>query len=488
MVRFFIFLLLLLPLSVYASPSLSLLLEQDKQQLGWAFNAQLIASGIDKKLSGIDLSPLERDFGVIVKEYSGVAASKKVASQQRLSIELYPRRTGILHVPVLVFSGATSTTADVEVLQARNSSGPIELEYQLSTTQAWQRQQVLFTLKVITPDRFARLETVDISRGNNEVRHIPGSTTSDDTSTHLQTGWAIFPMQSGLQKISLPPVLYHLQGVVERRFYLPDVQLNIKPLPDYIPPLMPVGKVYVNASINSTEPLSTGTTYNWNVRVYSPALLSHLLPPVLRQISSNDNIHYLPAETRRAENITNSGSHGEINYTIPFQTLATGKLTFPDLRIQYFDPELGRVSIAEFPPMRAWSIATYWQLLFFVVLLFGSIFILKTTWNYWLRLRKRHKYFKEAIHHITNATTNLQLRQALPLIARAENWPDNLSLNAWSGYWNKHYSPSVSSTIEELCYACYSAHGSDVTRIKNNLLRIIGNRKSIQPRFFFVAG
>lgn len=485
MVRLFTFLLLcMLPLIGIAGSSLNLSLDRDKQQLGWAFTAEIIASGIDKELSGIDLSPLEKDFGVIVKELSGSSGNIDTASQQRLGIELYPRRTGALQIPELIFSGIPSKPIDVEVLQAENSSGPIKLEYQLSTTQPWQRQQVLLTIDVNTPDRFARLETVSVQHSDNEVRRIPASKETLDASTRMETGWVIFPMQSGQQTVSLPPVLYHLQGVVERRFYLPGIQLNIKPLPDYIPPLMPVGKVLVDTFIDSDGPLTTGETYNWNIRIYSPALLSHLLPPVLRQISSDNNINYLPAKTWRVENITTHGSHGEALYTIPFQPLSTGKLTLPDLRIQYFDPELGRVAIAEHSPLHIWSIAGYWQLLFGVALLLFSIYLVKTIWKFYLQLREQHRLTGKAIRHITDATTSLHLRQALPLISRAENWPENMSLNAWCECWNKHYSPSADAIVQELSYACYAKTKDNVISIKNDLLNIINNRKSNRRRLF----
>ena len=272
MVRLLTTLLLLhLPLTAFSSPDLKLLIEQNKQQLGYAFNATLIANDISENLSGIDLSSLRKDFGVIVNEYSGDQGNIKTRTQQQLSLELYPRRTGHIQVPELLFASSSSSHIDVEVLPAITASGPINIKYNVSTFQPWQRQQVLLTVNVTT------LSNV----------------------THLNTGWAIFSLSSGNHEFSPPPVLYHLQGVVERRFYLPTIQLDVKPLPSYIPPLMPVGRVFIESRLDDNSLLNTDTIYNWIIRLHSPELLAHHLPPILRQVTSDDNITFQPAQSVR---------------------------------------------------------------------------------------------------------------------------------------------------------------------------------------------
>ncbi|NNG13526.1 MAG: hypothetical protein HKM22_00020, partial [Gammaproteobacteria bacterium] len=470
-----------------ASPRLSLLLEQDKQQLGRAFSARLMASGIDKNLSAIDLSPLEKNFGVIVKEYSGTTGNANTVSEQQLAIELYPRDTGLLEVPELFFSATSSSALEVEVLQAQSPSGPINVEYQISTAQPWQRQQVLLNINVTTPDRFARLETVDMQHADNDILSILASKEILADTTRLRTGWVIFPTQSGQQKISLPPVLYHLQGIVERRFYLPTIQLNVKPLPGYIPPLMPVGKVFIDSHIDANQLLSTKETYNWNIRLSSPELLSRLLPPILRQISSDDNIHFLPVQSRRAENITAHGSHGEVVHTVPFQALSTGRVKLPELRIQYFDPVQGRVAVTEYSPPQTWGMASYWLLLIGTGFLLASIFLVKLVWKYWLCLRRRREYMRKAIQLIANATNGEHLRQALHLIAKAERWPANLSITKWNEHWNSCYSPSATLTMNNLSRACYAQSKTDAIQIRADLLKLIENRKPGHCRFFVIC-
>jgi hypothetical protein len=483
MVRLLLVLILFqLPIAGLANSRLSLLVDQEKQQLGRAFNARLIARGIDKNLSGVDLSALKKNFGVLVKEYSSTAGNANIASEQQLTMELYPRQTGLVEVPELFFSTASSNPLEVEVLPAQSPSGPINVDYQISTTQPWQRQQVLFTINVTTPDRFARLEAVAMQHVDNEILSIPASKEILGDTSRLGSGWVIFPMQSGQQRISLPPVLYHLQGTVERRFYLPDIQLNVKPLPGYIPPLMPVGRVFIDSHIDADQLLTTGETYNWNIRLSSPELLSHLLPPILRQISSDDNIHFLPVQSQRAENITARGSHGEVVHTVPFQSLSTGRLKLPGLRIQYFDPVQDRVSVTEYSPPQTWSMAGYWQLLIGMALLVAISLLMKAAWKYWLHVRRQHQYMREAVHHINEASDSAHLRQALHLVAEAEGWPGNLSLSKWCEHWNRHYSPSATPTTEMLSSACYAKPDTDITQIRDDLLALLNNRKPIHRR------
>ena len=283
-------------------------------------------------------------------------------------------------------------------------------------------------------------------------------------------------------------MLYHLQGTVERRFYLPALALNVKALPGYIPPLMPVGRVFVDSHIDADKPLNTGESYNWNIRLHSPELTSHLLPPILRQISSNNNIRFLPAQSRRAENITVHGSHGEVVHPIPFQALSTGKVKLTELRLQYFDPVQGRVAVTEYSPPQTWSMASYWQLLIGTGFILASIFLIKLAWKYWLCLRRRREYMRKAIQLTAKATNGEHLRQALHLIARAERWPANLSITKWGEHWNSCYSPSATLTMKNLSRACYARSKPDDVQIRADLLQLIENRKPVHCRFFAICG
>lgn len=487
MVRLLITLLLIhLPLTAFSRPNLSLLLEQDKQQLGYSFNAKIIASDFIENLSSIDLTPLQKDFGVIVNEYSGSIKDAKDISQQQLSIELYPRHTGLIRVPRLLFSSATSKPTDVEVLQANGAAGPINIVYKVSTSQPWQRQQVLLTVDVTTPDKFSRLEITNPQNTNSEFRRIPTSKQVLSNATHLKTGWSIFPLQSGAQTISPPAVLYHLQGVVERRFYLPVIQLDVKPLPDYIPPLMPIGRVLIDSKVNADSPLNTGDTYNWTIRLHSSELLTHFLPPVLRQIVSNDKINFRPAMSKRIENITSTGSNGEVIHTIPFRPISTGSMNLPTIRVQYFDPVTGRVAVINHASEQVWSLAIYWQALIGIVFLLTIISLVKHLWRYWSRLHRKNKHMNDAILSIGEASDCKNLRSALHLISKAEGWPRNLSMKKWCEQWDSCYSPSITPTIKELSDIYYTNSSNDIIKIKNDFLNLIANRKSNRRWFYFI--
>lgn len=477
-----VLLFMLLPASAYCNAGLSLQLEQDTQQLGRAFNARLIASDIDNKLSTIDLSALRKDFGIIIKEYSADTGKANKIPRQQLLLELYPRHSGFLHIPELSFESAVSAPIDVEVSTAQGASGPIQVEYEVSTSNPWQRQQVLVNVKVTSPDKFSHLSSEDMPYKDGETLQIPATKELHDGAAQLKVGWVVFPLRAGLQTLSLPSVFYHLQGGIERRFFLPDIQLNIKPLPGYIPPLMPVGRVTIDSSIDSNRFLTTGETYHWNVRLESPDLLSHLLPPILRQINSDKNIHFLSAQSQRQQNISGQGSHGEVIHSIPFQSLTTGSLVLPALRIQYFDPELGRVSVADYSPPQRWSVALHWQLLAVVLSLLALSFIMRSFWKYWSRQRHRYLFIKEARQHLISARNNNDLREAMRLIARAERWPENTSIATWAELWNQDYSPSATTVSEDLSRTCYSPMKTDIEDIRQNLLTLITRRRPTRHR------
>ena len=478
MVRLIIALLLVhMPLSALSSPTLRLLFEQNTQQLGYAFNATLIATGSKSNLSEIDLAPLRKNFGILVKEYSSVDKGQHNSSQQQLSMELYPRRTGIINVPSLLFAASHSSSFEVDVLQAKTANGPINIEYKLSTTQPWQRQQVLLTVALTTPDKFSRIDVENPQITHSEFKAITVSKETLSNAIQLTSGWAIFPLESGAQTTSFPAVLYHTQGIIERRFYPPEIQLNVKSLPNYIPPLMPVGKIDINSSVNAKPLLNTGNTYNWEIHLHSNELLSRFLPPILRQIQSNADIDFLSTESSRNDVINSTSATGEVIHRIRFKALSNGKITLPKIRVQYFDPVKGRVIHINHNPESLWSLAIYWQAIIGLLLLLTVFKLVKYTWLSAKEAHRKRNSMNMAMLNIRDASNGAQLWDALHMIAKAESWPENMSMGKWNEYWNDTYTPKITPIIEALSSINYMDTTHDINDIKTELLISIKKRK-----------
>jgi hypothetical protein len=479
--------LLTWPLSV-AAATLDLKIDSTRTELGAPLNVQMIGTGFREKLSDISLQPLRQDFGVQTLEYT---SSKQDTGSlenftQIYSLKLYPRRTGKIIIPSLTFAGATSKQVEIHVTGANTGSAPITLESSISSKSVWSREQILVTISVTTPDLFASLESPRLHIDNFEV--IPIQESHKRTSINgkpnavLQTGWVLFPLASGKETISLPAIRYNLDGVIQRTFYLPLLHLNIKKISPYVPPVLPVGKVTLESEIQAQRPLYTDTLYYWNITLHGDGITPWSLPPVLRQIKSNEDIHFIPANSKRETNTDLTGLHGKVVHRIPFKALNSGSLKLPKLRIQYFDPDNGRIVNITHQPENIFALGMIWRViagLVFLLIIYRAVrYILRK----WIEYRERYHLRKKALATIEESSNSLELRASLNLVAKSEGWHDNLSLTEWAHCWQRKYKTGNEFTeaISELSALCYSQKETrNIDKLKIRILTIVKNRRKL---------
>ncbi|WP_126454184.1 BatD family protein [Sulfuriflexus mobilis] len=479
MVRRWLFILICqLPTVCMAAPGLELLIDKTQVQLGHALEARLHGKGIAQNLSTLDLSPLSEQFGVIVREYSHDKENRD--SQQQLLLELYPRAVGQFTLPVLSLATFTTTPASIEVTPAMIQGKPLELQYHVSNPSPWQRQQVQITASLRSPDKFSRLELDDIRIPGLDVFPLTQTKTQQAGHSLLKTGWLLYPLNSGERRLHLPAILYRSQGVVKRRFYLPEIPLRVKPLPEYIPPLMPVGKVDIESSLDADLLLTTDSMYFWNIHLGSQVLRASSLPAVLRQITTNGHVSFHRVETQRRDHATADQIYAEALHKVPFSVKRSGRLPLPVIRIQYFDPESGKIHTLEHQPPARWVLAWYWQVLLFTIALYALYRLGSFSFSRLAAFRRRRQQFQQAITQLELSENCQQIRQTLKRIAEVEGWPGNSSLLAWAGYWNRRYQPSCMASINKLSEACYARRPlADCMEARDALVEVLRRKKPI---------
>jgi hypothetical protein len=472
--------LLLYPVLAVAKPSLEIELRQATVEYGRPVYLKIIAEGLKADLSLLQLDPLSAQFAIDSRDFESeiIQQHKEVQQQQNkekgsaaitrqtLRLKMYPRQTGKLLIPAFTLDKISSDEKELKIIDAMNKGTNILLDSNLSSTKVWQREQILVSLTLSTAEEFATIKLGDMPVDGIEITALPvkrvWTENENGGKSTITAGWSLLPLRPGSSEIELPPIEYHLSGVVRRVFHLPKVKLKVRPLPSYLPPTIPVGKINIHSSITSEGLTSKRLLYTddlayWNISIESKSLTPYWLPPILRQIQSSDSIQFFPATSHRSMQPDNMGVHGQVNHTIPFKPLKNGYIDLPSLKIQYFDPTTGRLETLVHPAKKPFSAGIISRLLAILLL---AVIILTLLVAIFRHLRKRIRYgrlHQQAMERIRQANTPRDVVTGLRLAGVAEGWPANLSLTDWLARWKKKYQsdPALDQTLESLALLHY---------------------------------
>lgn len=443
---------LLLPFSAMAESSLAIELKKTTVELGRPVYLKIIGHDLQTDLSELPLAALESEFAIASADLNGETVTafdialqqEKAVRRQVFRLKLYPRKTGVLSIPAFTIDKVYSEAQTIRVEEARNQDGAISLTWKLSSLKAWQREQILVQLTLTTSDEFASLEILDQPVAGFEATPLPITrkwiASKDGGHSVITAGWALLPLKPGAVAIELPPLQYRLGGVTRRVFYPPKTIMSIHPLPAYLPPTIPVGRIEINSSISPAGWLYTDELAYWQLTLSSQTLSPYWLPPILRQIDTADqSIQFFPATSTRSSKPDNVGVNGKVEHLIPFKPLHNGLTKLPLLQVQYFDPLTGKIETAVHRPGRSFAASSSVRLIGLLLLLAISVKLM--VWLY----RSGRQYFlyrtqkNLAIRQIKQANSARDLVSSLRQIAIGEGWSGNLCLGDWLQHWQQKY-------------------------------------------------
>ena len=445
--------LLVIPLTVIASDArVRLDVESARVELGNPLHATLFTRGINRKPTISDLKPLRQSFAL-----ADVSEVMVQGEDRRLSITLYPLQSGSLTVPALNIDGHRSEPFTVEVLPATSRGIPLNVTSGISITRPWVRQQVLVTIEVITPDRFASLD-VDLPQYPGlEVITIPGErvriVTEKGERTRLRAGYALFALTPGIQSVQLPPVRYRLEGGTRRLFYPPETHLDVRALPPYIPPTLPVGKVEITSQTETDSWLMPRELAFWHIGLKADAIPPQWLPSVQRMLVSTNDIKFMPAEIYRTATPTGSGVHASNDYRIPFRPISQGWSVLPTLAVDYFDPARGMLKRAVLQPRHILVVGNTVRFILLVLALTLLALKVKKVFLRFLALWRKFRACSIAISYLEGADDANAVRAALRCYASAGSINHNLSLLEVQRKIGQGISDSDIKQLQELSYS-----------------------------------
>lgn len=462
------------------TPKLLLFIEKNNYILGRPIRAELYAIALKSKITDIDLSNLDNNFGVLT-DYSVIDTRDNRwpnQSIQILKLKLYPRYTGKIIIPQLSTNGIKTKEKEINV-DAGEIGAP---KISLSVSSPYERQQFILNYSIRSNNSTSRLSIRNDYKVNGfETTSLPFSRIKENDGTYTnKIGWVLTALQSGEQKLVLPPIDYSISGVLRKQFYLPHNIINIKPLPSYIPPTLPVGKISLHSQPPYTWLIQTDTLAYWNINIKGNVINAYRLPAILRQIKSNSQFQFLPVDSKHSSKISNNNHLSSTNHTIPFKALSSGFLKLPDITIQYFDPVNGEIKNLKMESKRIFVLGLFWQIILGSIIIYIIYILLKTSLIKVKTLKTSAENRAKALNYLQNVKNSSDIKESIQLIAEAESWPKNMTLSQWGLNWKEKYTVNngFDDLIQKTSSLFYSLeNNNDLDELSLQLYNLIKNRK-----------
>lgn len=443
-------------------------------------------------IDAIDLSPLQDEFKVEPRDptYAEIHQGPTKPNLQSIWLDLYPRQVGIVNLPPLRYDHKQTTPVQVTVLPAREHNATLSLKLNATEFVVWQRQQIVVLVELLSPTRFFTLEMDPLKQAGFEIlplkleqETVQSQTTpskSDAAITTTRLGWIIFPLVAGSSELEIPRLEYQESGITLRRFYLPKVSLTVKPLPDYVPPTMPIGQLSIRSSVTPFDRINSGNIDYWTVSIDARGILPAWLPLYFNELKTDQRMEYLPAHKSQQQRLTAQGIQVQQRHLIPFKPLASGRIALPDINIQYFEPHSGRIERIQHRPHRPRVFGLGMLVWLAGLLIFLLGWYSPRLLRYWQVQRHLQRQRQQALSALRVAASATELVLSLRTYAASYHWPYNLTLGEFKQYWCKHFhlDNNLEAELDKLSRALYGGKTDiDLTQLKAPLLHALNRPK-----------
>lgn len=340
------------------------------------------------------------------------------------------------------------------------------VQYETTATDVWQRQPIIVRVQVQSRDPYITLKLPDLHGEGLDLVPIPVQRHRPDHAgnqpTVFELGWIIVPLLGSTGTLKLPDMQLERGGALERSFTLPELKYKARALPPYVSPLIPVGRIQIMDQVDTTSLLDTDTLTFWKIRIRSQTIPAAWFPPLLRRVQDSAQIEFLPAEIRRESRPDIRGFNAEVEYLVPLKLKTSGWTKLPDIRLQYFDPQSGKLENVYLPPRKLFALGWPWRIAAGMLVLLLFIVVVLKGLRFTRRRYLRWSMHRRALRTIRDARELADLRTGLSQFARAEGWPENLGLHAWHDYWQSRYTRSdlLRNALHETEVTSYSGRST----------------------------
>ncbi len=335
------------------------------------------------------------------------------------------------------------------------TDGPLVVTWQLPEPAAWEREQLRLLVTVQSPERYASLRLPSWQADGFEVVPIPPRRHHPrEGGSRLEAGWLLFPLAAGSRRLAAPPIEYRLGGRSERLLAPPLRQVEVRALPEWMTPEIPVGRPRISARLIAPPWPSTDELMRLEISMEGEAIHPAWLPSVDSLLPPVAGLRLLPAREWRSSEPSPQGIHGLRRLHIPLRMERSGILPLPTLRLPWFDPGSGRLQVATAEPPRPWVIGPVWRLSFGLCLLALALLARGPLSRARISLARWHAR-RRLIRMLEGASDYQEVLEQVRCHAAAEGWHGRATLGRWMEAMERRFGPDplLRGAVEEILAA-----------------------------------
>lgn len=419
-----LFLTLLFSMGQLHAATLSLIPEQNQMKQGRSLTVNMLYIG-----------PASPDELNVKRWQTEVFIERRDREERRLpdgSVEvkqrlaLYPKSTGLLTLGPLALGGVKSDRFDLLVTPAVVNDVNITPIWRALPDQIWQGKSI------------ERCLTIPLSEQRNRVKvdlpEIPGisvvqtqnKTYSFEDKPIAERCWRFMPQQPGNYLVELPPIIQRGRG--RWTFYLPSQNIEVLPLPSYLPTSISVGKPQVQVNQGKQ---------GWTVNIQAPSGQPAETLWGLKSALANS----MSIDADQIESV-------EGQLFVPYKRWSFGQSG--SARIPYFNTDTERLDVAEIELKAPWRLPMFATVLLLIV---GMAILVKAT-LLGIGLHRRRERVQAFKQSISSAKTAVEIKTTLlsRSMTGAESNAQYKTLQQWADSQGDQEAASLANSLNQLAY------------------------------------
>ncbi|MCB1787053.1 MAG: hypothetical protein H6955_22065 [Chromatiaceae bacterium] len=350
-------------------------------EMGKYLNLQIVYEG-ESAVGSADLQQWADDFFIDVRD-SGTENLLSGSIRTTQQVRLYPRSTGEAVLERIALGGAVAGPLRVTVVPAVRNGIDGTPRWLPLPERVWQGQafEIAVDAALMHPSNHIALD--DAVLPGFDVQPLPRQTESRDGVEVVRLRWRVTAVEPGVHRLELPPIEQRGRG--RWRFYLRATEIRVVPLPSYLPPSVPVGKV----TLESVLVRGDGKQY-WQVHIRNPGRLPDASYGLRAALATASGINPDRLGVAEVEADLETGIASQ-RYQVPLPDWSFGWGDGPTITLRYFDTDAGQLTETRtwLPP--AWRMPIYAALVLIavsVLLLVGAAALLVRATRRWLERRQ----------------------------------------------------------------------------------------------------
>jgi hypothetical protein len=416
-------------------------------EMGKYLNLQIVYEG-ESAVGSADLQQWADDFHIDLRDRDSESLlNGDVRTTQRL--RLYPRQPGEAVLQRIALGGAVAGPLRVDVVPAERDGIDGTPRWLPLPDRVWQGQafEIGVDVALMHPSNHIALE--DALLPGFDAWALPRQLSTRDDVDVVQLRWTLTAFTSGRHRLSLPPIEQRGRG--RWKFFLRAKEIRVVPVPSYLPPSVPVGKVTLESAL-----IDGDGQRHWQVVVHSRGRLPEVTYGMRAALADAAGIDVDRVEVSDIE--TNAVTRIALQrYRVPVPDWSFGRTERRSVSLRYFDTDVGQLTEVQTRLPAVWRLPNYAGITLVVIGVLLLVYLSRRSWRLIRHLLARRQ-FRQALAKAPDA-------HALRCLLIKDG--GHYTLSEWAVVQGDPVATRTAALINKACFS--AATPPDLAELKQTL-------------------